>query len=217
MMIELWTDGSCSQNPGPGGWGFVVAVDGKVTQEGSGGSRATTNNRMELTAVLEGLRTLQRPTALTVVTDSSYIEQAFNKNWIASWKKRGWKRAGKNGKPEELKNADLWKAIDQEVNRHNKVRWRRVLGHSGIELNERADVLAVDACLEAGGDPDKMVELGGESWGNGSTMQLPLFAVTEEMVEVALDAYWGEIRSHRTEVDRKRMRRALKAAVGSVY
>ena len=139
-MPELfaYTDGACSGNPGPGGWGaLLVARDGgKVvkTRELSGGEAETTNNRMELLAAITALETLERPTAVTVVTDSAYVKDGITK-WIHSWKRNGWKKKG------GLKNVDLWQRLDAAAARHN-VTWEWVKGHAGHPENEKADELA---------------------------------------------------------------------------
>jgi ribonuclease HI len=137
--VEIWTDGACSGNPGPGGWAAVLCCRG-VQRELSGGDPATTNNRMEMTAVLQGLRALTRPVAVTVVVDSAYVEQAFTQGWIDRWRRNGWRTSAR----EPVKNRDLWEQLAVEVNRH-RVRWRRVKGHAGNGLNDLADRLAVEA------------------------------------------------------------------------
>jgi ribonuclease HI len=141
----VWTDGACSGNPGPGGWAaIVVPADGGDPLELSGGAPATTNNRMELTAVLEGLRALPAGGRACVVTDSQLVMNSMT-TWIAGWKRKGWRTAG--GQP--VKNQDLVKALDAEIGRHEAVRWHWVRGHeTGAEhahkaLNDRADRLAV--------------------------------------------------------------------------
>ena len=142
FTTELWTDGACSGNPGPGGWSFVLvarAADGTVIKqvEGHGGDTMTTNNRMELKAALEGLRALTRPTTLTIHPDSSYLARAFTEGWLDNWQANGWK-AGK--KP--VKNRDLWEELLKAVAPHT-IAWRRVKGHSTNALNNRCDALAV--------------------------------------------------------------------------
>ncbi|MBY8976376.1 ribonuclease HI [Rhodobacteraceae bacterium NNCM2] len=140
MQIYAYTDGGCSGNPGPGGWGVVLeAVDGtKVLKkrELSGGEEHTTNNRMELTAAIMALESLDRPSTITVVTDSTYVKQGITK-WIHGWKRNGWRTADK--KP--VKNAELWQRLDAAQATH-KVTWDWVKGHAGHEQNERADDLA---------------------------------------------------------------------------
>lgn len=140
MEIFAYTDGGCSGNPGPGGWGVVLeAVKGGAvvkSRELSGGAGDTTNNRMELTAAIIALESLERPSAVTVVTDSTYVKNGISQ-WIHGWKRNGWKTADK--KP--VKNADLWQRLDDAQARHN-VTWDWIKGHSGHEQNERADALA---------------------------------------------------------------------------
>ncbi len=135
-----YTDGGCSGNPGPGGWGVVLkAVEGERVlreRELSGGEAETTNNRMELMAAIMALEVLDRPTEITVVTDSKYLRDGIT-GWIHGWKKNGWKTAAK--KP--VKNTDLWQRLDAAQARHS-VNWDWVKGHAGHEENERADELA---------------------------------------------------------------------------
>ncbi len=141
-MPELYayTDGACSGNPGPGGWGVLLqAHDGdKVVKERelSGGADDTTNNQMELMAAISALETLAKPSAITIVTDSSYVKDGITK-WIHGWKKNGWRNASK--KP--VKNTELWKRLEQAANRH-QVTWEWIKGHAGHTQNERADELA---------------------------------------------------------------------------
>jgi ribonuclease HI len=143
--VELWTDGACSGNPGPGGWAAVLRWNGHE-RELVGGEPLTTNNRMELRSVIEGLAALSRPVHVVVHTDSAYIEQAFTQHWIENWQRNGWRTAAK--KP--VKNQDLWEQLAALVTKHD-VEWKRVAGHAGIELNERVDQLAVEqAALQAG-------------------------------------------------------------------
>ena len=133
--VEIFTDGACSGNPGPGGWGAVLRFNGKV-KELSGGEAATTNNRMELMAAISSLNALKEPCAVLMHTDSKYVMDGIN-GWIHGWKKRGWKTA--DNKP--VKNVELWQALD-EANRRHKVTWHWVRGHAGHVENERADQLA---------------------------------------------------------------------------
>ena len=137
-----YTDGACSGNPGPGGWGvLLVAKDGETVlkeRELCGGAPDTTNNRMELMAAIEALSSLSRQTAITIVTDSSYVKDGLTK-WIHGWKRNGWKTAAK--KP--VKNEDLWRALDEAVAQHDVI-WEWVKGHAGHAENERADKLARD-------------------------------------------------------------------------
>jgi ribonuclease HI len=136
--IDIFTDGACSGNPGPGGWGAILRA-GHHEKELSGGEKATTNNRMELTAVIEGLKALKKKSAVTIHTDSRYVMDGASK-WILGWKKKGWKTADK----QPVKNEDLWRALDEEMARH-QIHWVWVAGHSGHPENERADQLARDA------------------------------------------------------------------------
>ena len=134
--LEIFTDGACSGNPGPGGWAAILR-SGLHERELSGGEKATTNNRMELKAVIEGLKALKKAGARVVIhTDSRYVMDGASK-WLPVWKTRGWKTAEK--KP--VKNEDLWRALDEEMARHD-VGWVWVAGHSGHPENERADRLA---------------------------------------------------------------------------
>lgn len=133
--VEIWTDGACKGNPGPGGWGALLR-SGTREKELWGGQVATTNNRMELTAVIEALSALKRPCEVVLHVDSTYVMQGMSA-WIAGWKRNGWRTASK----QPVKNADLWRALDEQVQRH-QVRWVWVKGHAGDPGNERADQLA---------------------------------------------------------------------------
>jgi len=133
--IEIWTDGACKGNPGPGGWGALLRY-GDHEKELFGGERHTTNNRMELTAVIEALASLKRRCNVVVHTDSQYVQLGISE-WIPNWIRRGWKTADK--KP--VKNADLWQRLHELEARHD-VHWRWVKGHAGVDGNERADELA---------------------------------------------------------------------------
>lgn len=133
--VHIFTDGACKGNPGPGGWG-VLLRSGKFEKELFGGELNTTNNRMELTAAIEALNALRRACEVELTTDSEYVRKGITE-WLENWKKRGWKTAAK--KP--VKNADLWQALDQAVQRHS-VNWHWVKGHSGHPENEKADELA---------------------------------------------------------------------------
>lgn len=135
--VSVWTDGACSGNPGPGGWGALLTWNGH-TKELKGGAAETTNNRMELTAAIEALETLKRPTIVDLYTDSQYVRGGIT-GWIAGWKKNGWKTS--NRKP--VKNIDLWQRLDTLQARHD-IAWHWVRGHAGTEGNERADQLARD-------------------------------------------------------------------------
>lgn len=134
-VVEIYTDGACSGNPGPGGWGALLLY-GEHEKEISGGELETTNNRMELTAAIEALGLLKRPCTVNLHTDSTYVRDGITK-WIHGWKAKGWKTANK--KP--VKNADLWQALDAAVKRHD-IEWIWVKGHAGDPGNERADALA---------------------------------------------------------------------------
>jgi ribonuclease HI len=133
--VQIWTDGACSGNPGPGGWGAVMRY-GLRERELSGGEVPTTNNRMELTAAIRALEALTRPTSVDLYTDSQYLRGGIT-GWLAAWKKNGWRTADK--KP--VKNQDLWEALDKLAAVHD-VRWHWVRGHNGHDENERADELA---------------------------------------------------------------------------
>lgn len=133
--VEIFTDGACSGNPGPGGWGAVLRYKG-VEKELSGGEAETTNNRMEMMAALRALEALKRPSRVQLTTDSVYLRDGITK-WIHDWKRRGWKTAAK--KP--VKNADLWKSLEQAIAPH-QVEWHWIKGHSGHPENERCDSLA---------------------------------------------------------------------------
>ena len=133
--VEIYTDGACSGNPGPGGWGAILRFNG-ASKELQGGEAHTTNNRMELLAVIEALGALKRPCAIDLYSDSVYMRDGITK-WIKSWKKNGWKTADR--KP--VKNVELWQRLEEEKTRHEVV-FHWVRGHDGNELNERADELA---------------------------------------------------------------------------
>ncbi|MDZ4761179.1 MAG: ribonuclease HI [Alphaproteobacteria bacterium] len=141
-LIEIWTDGACSGNPGPGGWGVLMKSGGRET-ELHGGEPATTNNRMELMAAIKALESARAGAAITLHTDSQYVKDGLTK-WIKGWKRNGWKTADK--KP--VKNQDLWIRLELAAEVH-KVDWRWVRGHNGDEGNERADALARKGCEEA--------------------------------------------------------------------
>ena len=147
MKVEIWTDGGCRGNPGPGGWGALLRA-GARERELSGGAPHTTNNRMEMTAVIEALRALRREgSEVVLTTDSEYVRKGITE-WIEGWKRRDWKTAAKR----PVKNAELWRAMDAEAARHT-VEWRWVKGHSGHAENERVDGLANRGIeeLDAGG------------------------------------------------------------------
>ena len=134
-MIEIFTDGACSGNPGPGGWGAILRK-GDAERELFGGEKITTNNRMEMTAVIEALRSLKRAVPVRVYTDSQYVQKGMTE-WLHGWKRRGWKTAGKA----PVKNEDLWRELDGLAAQH-PIEWFWVKGHAGHPENERADRLA---------------------------------------------------------------------------
>jgi len=146
MVVDIYTDGACSGNPGPGGWGALLLWDGRE-REIKGAAPATTNNRMELTAAIEALDALKRPMTVRLHTDSTYVRDGITK-WLKNWKANGWKTASR--KP--VKNVDLWRRLEAAAARHD-VEWFWVRGHAGHPENERADELARDGMTEdLGGD-----------------------------------------------------------------
>jgi ribonuclease HI len=145
-VVEIFTDGACKGNPGPGGWGVILRY-GESEKELHGGEAATTNNRMELMAAIAALEELKRTCVVNLTTDSQYVRKGITE-WLEGWKKRGWKTASK----EPVKNQDLWMRLEAQVKRHT-VTWHWVKGHSGHPENERADQLAnmgVDEVMRAG-------------------------------------------------------------------
>jgi len=140
--IDIFSDGACLGNPGPGGWGVVLKWRG-IEKELSGGESETTNNRMELRAAIEGLAALKRSSTVRIHTDSTYVRDGITK-WIHNWKRNGWKTAGK--KP--VKNMDLWQQLEEAIARH-RVEWHWVKGHAGHPGNEHADRLASEAAQRA--------------------------------------------------------------------
>lgn len=137
--VEIYTDGACSGNPGPGGWAAILKV-GAVEKELAGFARETTNNRMELTAVIEGLKALKRRCRVTVFADSAYIINCFRDGWIENWLRDGWRRGPRKNAP--VQNAELWQTLWDLVQQH-EVTFEKVRGHAGHKYNERADRLAV--------------------------------------------------------------------------
>ena len=135
--VTIYTDGACSGNPGPGGWAAILMAGG-AKKEMSGGERDTTNNRMELMAVIEGLKALKRPCKVDIYSDSAYVVNAFEQNWIGKWVKNGWKNSAKA----EVANSDLWKELINLTAMHN-VTFHKVKGHADNEFNNRCDELAV--------------------------------------------------------------------------
>ena len=134
-VVVIYTDGACRGNPGPGGWGVMLNYKGKI-KELYGGEPDTTNNRMELTAVIQALESLTRPCKVQLHSDSKYVLQGITE-WLSNWKKRGWKTANKSA----VKNEDLWRRLDSARERH-QIEWKWVKGHSGHDGNDRADKLA---------------------------------------------------------------------------
>jgi ribonuclease HI len=153
-VVDIFTDGACRGNPGPGGWGAVLRY-GEHERELHGGEGPTTNNRMELLAAIMALETLKRPCEVRLHTDSTYVRNGIT-SWIAKWKRNGWRTAAK----EPVKNADLWQRLDQAAGRH-QVEWLWVKGHNGHPGNERADELARRGC-------DEVASVGGRSRGNAA-------------------------------------------------
>ena len=146
-VVEIYADGACKGNPGRGGWGAILRTkrgDEWIEKEMCGGEALTTNNRMELMAVISALKALTKPCRATVFTDSQYVQKGISE-WITGWKARGWKTAAK----EPVKNADLWRELDALRTGH-EVRWEWVRGHNGHEGNERADALANKGCASVG-------------------------------------------------------------------
>ena len=137
--VQIFSDGACSGNPGPGGWGAILRYK-DVEKELSGGETETTNNRMELMGVIAALESLEEPCQVKVFTDSQYIAKAFTENWLANWQKNGWKTAGK--KP--VKNRELWERLLEQATKHG-LEWQWIRGHAGHPENERCDQLAVAA------------------------------------------------------------------------
>lgn len=148
-VVEIYSDGACRGNPGPGGWGAILRLTGgerRAEKEIWGGEAATTNNRMELTAVIRALEALKRPSRVRLYTDSLYVQKGIS-SWIHDWKRRGWRTAEK--KP--VKNVDLWQQLDELARRH-EVEWHWVRGHAGHPENERADQLANKGIADQKGD-----------------------------------------------------------------
>jgi ribonuclease HI len=141
--VQLFADGACSGNPGPGGWAFILRhVVSDKEKEGFGGERETTNNRMEMTAVIRGLEALKRPTSVELITDSVYVGKGLTE-WMPKWKAHGWRRK-ERGRLNSIKNEDLWRRLDALLQRH-RICFTHVRGHAGHAENERCDTLAVAA------------------------------------------------------------------------
>lgn len=137
--VEIYTDGACSGNPGPGGWAAILLYAGRE-RELSGGERHTTNQRMEIQAVAEGLRALKEPCSVVVYSDSAYVINCFKQRWYLNWQKNGWH----NSKGDPVQNRDLWEMLLEQTKRH-RVRFEKVRGHAGVDYNERCDLLARSA------------------------------------------------------------------------
>jgi len=137
LPVTIYTDGACEPNPGPGGWAALLRC-GQHEKVITGSAESTTNNRMELTAAVQALQTLKRPCQVEIYTDSEYLKRGVTE-WLPGWKKRNWRRKGG-----ELKNVDLWQALDRAISQH-RITWRWIRGHNGHPENERVDKLAVDA------------------------------------------------------------------------
>jgi ribonuclease HI len=144
-VVDIYADGACKGNPGPGGWGVLMMAGGHE-KEFCGGEAQTTNNRMELTAVIEALLAIKRRSKVRVYTDSQYVQKGISE-WIHSWKRRGWLTADR----QPVKNADLWRRLEQAAGAH-EVEWHWVKGHAGHPENERADALANRGIAQAGAD-----------------------------------------------------------------
>jgi ribonuclease HI len=142
-VVEIYTDGACSGNPGPGGWGAVLSYGGRSKELSGGEAALTTNNRMELMAAIQALESLRRPSKVRLHTDSSYLRNGIT-GWLASWKRNGWKTASR----QPVKNEDLWRRLDAAAAKHD-VQWLWVRGHAGDPGNERADALANRGMAEA--------------------------------------------------------------------
>lgn len=134
--VVIYTDGACSGNPGPGGWGAVLMY-GQFKKEISGGEKMTTNNRMELMAAISALNALKEPCKVDLFTDSAYLCRAFSENWVTNWQRNGWKTSGKK----EVENRDLWELLIAHTNKHS-ISWHKVKGHSDNAYNNRCDELA---------------------------------------------------------------------------
>ena len=148
-QVEIFTDGACKGNPGPGGWGVLLRA-GKHEKEISGSEPQTTNNRMEMTAVIRGLNALIEPCRVELYTDSKYVVEGITK-WVHGWKRKGWINASK----QPVRNADLWHDLIEVAQRHT-IEWEWVKGHNGHPENERVDKLASDAAIKAGLPPEEI-------------------------------------------------------------
>jgi ribonuclease HI len=154
-QVSIYTDGACSGNPGPGGWGAVLSYQG-VQKELSGGEPMTTNNRMEMTAAISALRALKEPCAVRLHSDSAYLVNAFNSRWLDNWQRNGWRTS----KDEAVENQDLWQSL-LELSQTHQIQWIKVKGHSTDVINNRCDALAVEAARAASaGDSGRAVSPG---------------------------------------------------------
>ena len=150
QIVDLFTDGACSGNPGPGGWGAVLIFN-NIVRKMSGYEAETTNNRMELTAVIRGLEALVRPCSVVVTTDSVYVKNAFTEGWITSWQNKGWKTSTGSA----VKNQDLWLELIG-LSRIHTLEWKWIKGHSGHEYNEMCDSLARSAVKNKNGTDERL-------------------------------------------------------------
>lgn len=141
LWVDLYADGACSGNPGPGGYGYAVVINDTVSLKGSGGLLATTNNQMELTAIIEGLKVIPNHYSVSVYSDSSYVVNAFTKNWISGWRRRNWVKS--DGNP--VANRELWEELIALISLRPSVKFVWVKGHAGNQYNEMCDRLAVKA------------------------------------------------------------------------
>ena len=144
IHVDIYTDGACSGNPGPGGWGAILICRG-VEKEISGGEKLTTNNRMELSAAIFALKCLKKPCDVTLYSDSAYLVNGFSAGWIVSWKRNGWKNSSK----QTVSNIDLWQELDA-LSAIHRIKWVKVKGHADNEYNNRCDALAVAATKKQG-------------------------------------------------------------------
>lgn len=144
IHVDIYTDGACSGNPGPGGWGAILMCRG-VEKEISGGEKLTTNNRMELLAAISALQALKKPCEVSLYSDSAYLVNGFTAGWIMSWKRNGWKNSSK----QTVSNIDLWQELDRLAGIH-KITWVKVKGHADNQYNNRCDALAVAAAKKQG-------------------------------------------------------------------
>lgn len=176
--MVLYTDGACHGNPGPGGWAYVLIADGKKAASRAGGAPETTNNRMELMAVINGLKAMERGSKLTVRSDSQYVINAFTKGWVEKWKANGWSRSG-----DELANRDLWKTLYLLAQSHT-IEWKWIRGHAGEQYNELCDRMATQAA-QAYADGELVPipsdqEIAAESLPQTESEQMSMLPATQE-------------------------------------